>query len=133
MTTQHSPSAHSTPLNHAEESAHMNLEILAQLETRRREAEVRHHLDERSRERAANRRRHRTTASDADGPGLFSRFIGWLAPNRVATASGTTAEPRAPQSTSAPRLLAPQPPAVKAGDACASGMDCTAGTAHRAA
>jgi hypothetical protein len=133
MTTQHSGSGHSTRLNHAEEIATMNLEIIAQMEAQRRETEIRHRLDERSLERAANRRRHRTAASGADGPGLLSRFIGWLAPNRVATASGTTAEPRAPQSRSTPQLLAPQPPAVKAGDACASGMDCTASTAHRAA
>ena len=122
MTTQHSPSAHSTPLNHSEESNHMNLEILAQLETQRREAEVRHHLDERSLERAANRRRHRTTASDADGPGLLGRFIGWLAPNRVATASGTITQ-IAPQE---------QPAAAQASDTCAPGMEC-ASTANRAA
>lgn len=90
MTTQHPASAHSTPLNHPEESALMNLDILARLETHEREAEVRHHLDERSLERAANRRRQRTAESDADATGLLSRIVGWLAPYRVARA-GTRA------------------------------------------
>jgi hypothetical protein len=137
MTTQHSPSAHSTPLNHSEESTSMNLEILAQLESSRREADVRHHVDERSLERAAKRRRDRTATSDADGPGRWSRLIAWLAPRRVATASGTTTmEPLARSghvSGNAQELVAPQHSAVKATEVCTAGMECAVSTANRAA
>ncbi len=99
MTTQGSPSSHSTPLNHSKETP-MNLDTLARLETQAREAEIRHHLDERTLERAAERQNHRTATSGADGPGLLSRFIGGLAVPKSPSALPDRLSPQAPRTTS---------------------------------
>jgi hypothetical protein len=123
MTIQHSGSTNSTTNSYTEESAPMNLDTLARLETQAREAELRHHLDERVLERAADRQRHRPTASGADGPGWLSRLVGRLAPRRVANANLVATDDA-------------QEPAVvaKAAAGQASCLDCDTATAgNRAA
>jgi hypothetical protein len=123
MTNQYSATSHSATTNNPEESAHMNLDTLARLETRAREAEIRHHLNARSLEHAADRQRHRPTATRADGQRLVNRFIGWLAPRRVASATR-----RAMVDAQEPAVL------TTAGDSSTACLDCqTATTRNRAA
>lgn len=154
MTTERSTATHLTPANHHQESAPMNLDTLARLETQAREAELRHHLDERTLERAADRQRHRLATTGADGPGLLSRLIGRLAPRRVARAgddadggakqplvthqSGSAdhdaAPPRAVSVGGGGGQIAARPQPARAIDTCTSGIDCDSATAgNRAA
>jgi hypothetical protein len=123
MTTQHSGSSNFATNRYTEESAPMNLDTLARLETKAREAELRHHLDERILERAADRQRHRPTDSGAEGPGWLSRLVARLAPRRVASANLAAVD------------HAQEPAVVAKGvDGQASCLDCDAATAgNRAA
>lgn len=122
MTIQPIDSDHSKPLNDNEESAPMNLDSLSRLQTQARQSEVRHHLAERTLELAANRRRRRIATSNSDGPGLLSRFVGRLAPRRVASAGGNATHPRDAQEA-----------ADEPGKSCSQGRECGAATAHPAA
>jgi hypothetical protein len=122
MTADHSASSHSTYLTDHQESPHMNLDTIAQLETQARQAEIRHHLDERVLERAASGLKHTAARSGPGGPGILSGFIGRLAPQRVATAGGGTS-----------RHGAPQPGAAEGIDSCSPVLECANGSAHRPA
>jgi hypothetical protein len=122
MTIQPINSDHSKLLNDHEESAPMNLDSLSRLQTQVRQSEVRHHLEERTLELAANRRRRRIPSSGKDGSGLLNRFVGRLAPRRVASAGGNKPHPGIAQEA-----------ADEPGNSCSQGRECGGATAHPAA
>jgi hypothetical protein len=100
----------------------MNLDTLARLETQARQEEMRHRLERRSQERAAIRRKRQRAVSGADGPGFLSRYIGLLAPRRVAIAGGEASP-----------LVAPQSIAPGGSEGCSPRLDCEPAPARRAA
>jgi hypothetical protein len=117
MTNKQGWARNSTPLIDHQETTQMNIDSFSRLETQTREAEIRHHLEERTLELAVTRRKRQTAASGTGGSGLVSWFLGWLAPRRVATASGT-----------ATHLATPPPATPTSSDGCTPSRDCSTTT-----